>query len=521
MTNPPDGEPWDVDDDTIAAEAVTPPPGRKKRERKPKEQIINEGLGQPEGAEWAALPPKEKIKRAKAGMRMRPDLYPLSEKDFAEGWVYVGQQGQFVRREDGKLWDTDKFEKQFGYVRLNIINEGKRPQSFHKFLLDKRYLPTFDSFAFVPGQPENYNGDFNQWRPSPIKPKKGDTKIWDDHLAYLFADSAARERVLDWMAWVYQNPTLHPNHSLVVFGKIQGTGKTLLPRVLSKLLSALPITPVSQHTLESDHNTWPLRTKLAIVEIRAANTKLTNLLHDLITGDTVHVDMKGTHDFDLANVIAYWIETNKANALAGLDDSDRRHMIETTDGKTPLQPKSKDYYRKLYPAILDNPDMLAAIAFDLNTRDLKDYSGVDRAPSTTAKKAMMAEAADDVQKWMVAHADDVPLCRTLVSVEEIFESMPSDIQRKSGTRGRIPEVLTGDIFKGEKLGKVRLGGRDSRRPSLYALHKINPEISVRDTMKDAALAHIYFGERQTPAEKKAAKAKALAEAIAEFAADPY
>jgi hypothetical protein len=441
----------------------------------------------------------------------------LTWANVKDGFVYVGQQKQFVRLKDGEFWEVDAFEKQFGYVRFGLQDAtGNRPRSFTKFIFDLRPgegLETFDSFAFSPGQPPRYNGKFNQWRPSLIAPKQGDTKLWDEHLAYLFADAAARNRVLDWMAWVYQNPTLHPNHSLVVFGKIQGTGKTLLPRVLSKLLSALPITPVSQHTLESDHQTWPLRTKLAVVEIRSANAKLTNLLHELITGDTVHVDMKGLHDFDLPNVVAYWIETNKPNAMEGLDDSDRRHMIETTDGKVPLRPKTKAYYRMLYPAVLDNPEALAAIAYALKTRDLKDYSGLDRAPSTAAKMAMLAHAAGDVDKWMIEHRDDIPLSYTVVGVDEIFDAMPSDIKHVKGARRRIPEVLLSSVFNGEELGQVRLGGPDDIRPRLYVIHKTRPDVSVRETFTDAELARIHWSERRTGAQ-------ALAEAKADFADPP-
>ena len=135
-------------------------------------------------------------------------------KSILAGWVYVGQQKQFVRLSDGKMWEVDAFEKQFGYVRLDMQDEaGNRPKSFTKYLLEQRPgtgIKKFDSFAFMPGQPPNYRGDLNQWRPSEIKPKKGSTKIWDEHIAYLFKDAAARERVLNWMAWNYQKPDAQP-----------------------------------------------------------------------------------------------------------------------------------------------------------------------------------------------------------------------------------------------------------------------------------------------------------------------
>lgn len=475
-------------------------------------------------------PTGKDAERVKAGEREQAAERAAGKETWGSikaGWVYVGQQGQFVRRSDGKMWDADKFEKQFGYVRLDLKDgAGNRPKSFTKFIFDLRPgagLQTFDSFAFVPGQPENYKGDFNQWRKSDIEPKQGDTTLWDAHLAYLFADEAARNRVLNWMAWVYQNPTLHPNHSILVHGKIQGTGKTLLPRALAKTTGANPATPLSQHTLELDHNAWVLRTKLAIVDIRSSNKKLSDMLHDMITGELAHVDLKGAHDFDIPNVIAYWLETNKPDALAGLDNSDRRHLVETVDGESPLQPKPQAYYDALYPAILDDPVALAAIAYTLKIRDLKGYSGLHRAPSTEAKRAMMTAAADEVEKWMLEHRDEAPLCRSLVTINEVLGDMPTDVQHarvKGGARNRIAEVLT-DHFNGESLGKVRLGGRNDLQPRLWAINKSDRAKSVRKTFNDNQLAQMFLNERwvPTPAELLAMKL-GLAEAQREFAADP-
>ena len=130
----------------------------------------------------------------------------------------------------------------------------------------------------------------------------------------------------------------------------------------------------------------------------------------------------------------------------------------------------------------------------LKTRDLKGYSGLHRAPSTDAKTAMMREAADDVEKWMIEHRDDVPLCRSLTSVDEILTAMPEDVRNIRGARNRVAEVLT-EQFNGESLGKVRLGGR--LQPRLWAIHK-RSDVSVRDAMKDGQLAQVYRNERWTP-----------------------
>jgi len=489
-------------------------------------------------AEFASDPadplPKSEAKNVAAGERQQAAERAAGKETWESlkrGWVYVGQQKQFVRLSDGKMWDVDGFEKQFGYVKDTMRDGmGRVPLSLTKAIFScppGLGLRTFDSFVFMPGQPEDYRGDFNQWRKSEIEPKQGPTDLWDEHLAYLFSDQINRDVVLDWMAWVYQNPTLHPNHSLLVQGQIQGTGKSLLPHILAKLISATPATPLSQRTLELDHNAWVLRTRLAIVEIRAANKKLSDILHDLITSPMAHVDMKGAHDFDIPNVMAFWLEANPTNVMTGLDNSDRRHaMVSTDKPNMPLQPREPSYYVRLYGkdgrgGLLNDPVALAAIAYALKNRDLKGYSGQGRAPFTEAKRAMMRASADPVERWMVEHHDEAPLTYSLVGVTEIMDAMPDDLRTARGTRERVADVLAGPEFNGENIGKLRIGGRAVKPLRLWAINRTRSDVSVRDKLSTATLVKIYKLERVklTGAMVDEMEASAV-EAAEDFAADP-
>jgi hypothetical protein len=236
----------------------------------------------------------------------------------------------------------------------------------------------------------------------------------------------------------------------------------------------------------------------------------------------MHVDMKLAHDFDMPNVIACGLGSNKQDALS-MDNSDRRYLIVSTDsgrpaGK-PLQPKPNAYYDTLYAMLADSA-ALGAIAHQLKTRKLGGYSGLHRAPFTAAKAAMMAASAGDLEKWMLENVDSPPLCYSLVTVDEIVEALPRDIKSERGQRQHVADILL-DKLKGENLGKVRLGGRTAGQPRLWALHRrgLDP---IKDKYPDNVLAKRYRIERGqfTPAEKAtraAAQAKALAEAAADFA----
>lgn len=117
-------------------------------------------------------------------------------------YVYIGQQGQFVRRADGEMWNVDKFEKQFHSVRYFIHSADPRqktPTSITSEIFDlgPNGMATFDTFCFMPGKEERYKNAFNQWRKSPIEPKEDPEalKPWNEHLAYLFPRRARAQTI--------------------------------------------------------------------------------------------------------------------------------------------------------------------------------------------------------------------------------------------------------------------------------------------------------------------------------------
>lgn len=289
--------------------------------------------------------------------------------------------------------------------------------------------------------------------------------------------------MLDWCAWVLQHPELHPNHALAMIGLIQGTGKTFVPTVLWTLLSDMPVSRLKQAMLERAHQTWMLRTKLAIVELRSKNIKVTDWLHDAITSPDLNVDIKGANDFGIPNVVAFWIESNKPDVITGMDNSDRRFLILSVDrpGAPPLGRKSPTYYEGLYGkhsvgGLIRDEKFLAAVAYSLLHRPLGAYSGEQIAPGTEAKEEMQRADYSPLKEWMIDEYDDA-LRWHLQDVDDIRAIVPPHISRtynsyRTGIDRDIQAVLKGAPFYGEKLGRFRLGGKGGgRRIRLWYLHR--------------------------------------------------
>jgi hypothetical protein len=370
------------------------------------------------------------------------------------------------------------------------------------------------------------------WLPSDIKPKKGDTSPLDEHMTYLFPDEDARNRVLNWMAWVYQNQDKKPRHAILIHGEIQGTGKSALAHVLSRLLGRyLPsgvlsgTTLIKGATLEAAHNGWELQTKLVVVEeVRpgfGSSQAVVKGLHEQIGEPTILLDKKNLDQETIINLLAYMLFSNKLNALT-LDNTDRRYDIESVDpvpGSQLLKPKPAAYYLALYGKIGDptnpvgDPNFLSAVAYQLKNRDLKGYSGLTAAPLTNIKTVMADETRDDLERWFDDQKGEAPLRYSLVTLQEVIDAVPNDL-RRPGWRSRISNLMRSKL-KAVSIGEVRFGG--DVKHSLWGLRG-----RANRTESDKKLVKLYRTEHDqlSPNEKaKLAEGRArdIVEALADFA----
>jgi hypothetical protein len=369
--------------------------------------------------------------------------------ELREEWIYVTAQEVFIRRSDPKatMFSVKAFGNMFAYLKRDLEISQSIPN--HIFSRPPgQGLDMFTSFCYMPGKPENNNGDLNLWWPSLIVPKQGDAQWFHEHLDYLFGTDSIH--VLNWNAWIYQHQDQHPKHALLLHGENQGTGKSVVANVGKRLLGTTNCTMLDQSALDLAHDGWKVRTKLIVIEeVRPAfgsNNALAKKLHSLISEDTVHVDMKNRNDFDMPNVMAVLCGSNKSDAIT-MDDSDRRYLIVSTDrdGKI-LKPRGTEYYRTLYGkdgigGKLNDPEALAGVAWELQHRDLKGYSAQDPAPRTAAKARMIETAGSELQKWM--RDSDVVRGHKLVAVDRIVHQVPPDIDRRhrGNLRTDIADVL--------------------------------------------------------------------------------
>ena len=461
----------------------------------------------------APKPPKEpepEDPEPSTNLEMRA-LGNISEKDkptniaeLCQRWVWITGIERFVNRLTPKLnWKAKQFDSEFNYLteKASLAN-----QLFKK----KDILRRFRHLAFRPGGPEFSGSEYNVWRSSGIGPKPGDTTLWNEHLNYLFQNVNDKNAILNWMAWIVQNPTLKPNHALLIVGRHTGTGKSFIARVFEQIIGENNTQRPKNSSMGGDFNSWLINCRLCIIEemYQVNRRENFNALRDLITEPTVEVNMKGVPAFTIPNFACMLGISNHPDALP-LDEYDRRWMVNETYAR----PREPEYYDRLFAGIPkargvkpENPDMVPAILQELLDRDIaafplieKDgtitpYDGYVRPPETAAKTAMIELSRSDAESWLIENAGNIPLKRNVVQVSDITEAMPTPLLR-------TPRLTTAVIpnFLGDKLNGVRhpepVHLSDGRRVRVWVLHN-------RYSMIDAKnLGAVYESERKADNKK--------------------
>lgn len=454
-------------------------------------------------------------------------------------WVWVTGIKRFVNRLKPTMnWEGSQFDSAYNYLC------PKGTSSISRYLFKRKdILRRFDVIAFRPGRceyvgaaesllPLESAAEYNVWRPSPIIPAPGDTMLWEQHLEYLFPDPNDRNAVLNWMAWVVQNPTRKPNHALLVVGRETGTGKSWVARVMEQIIGENNTQRPKNSSMGGDFNSWLKDCRLCLLEevMQVGRRENINAMRDLITETSVEVNMKGVPAFKIPNYAAMFGVTNHTDALP-VDDKDRRWFIIETRAQTKAPNEEAAYYAPLLAAVPDepgmkarDPDMVPAIYQALLDRKIDDfplvtkdsagkeikiiYNGLSRAPWSAAKDTMIELSRTDAETWLHDNIGNAPLNRDITTVNDIAEYMPASIQRTNRlTTAVIPNFLR-DKRNGLKLrNQVRLS--DGRKVHLWVLgnvgavrydDRIIPAAKLRDEPA-SVLAKIYEAQRKTDNKK--------------------
>lgn len=399
--------------------------------------------------------------------------HETSEGNPLEDWVWIADAFQFVRRDGLLKYRPDQWKSLFGWLQ-------PKGDLLAAIWRDELKIRKCKQLAYVPEQDEFLDGGatYNIWRPSGVDAREGDTRWFEDHLAYLLPDAMERDHLLDFLAFNVQCPGEKVLYAPLLYSATEGVGKSAIGLLMSRIIGSRNVVRPSTEEVSRSYTVWQEGAQLGIIEELMAEGSfgVANKLKTVITEPQLRISEKFKTDYSIPNHLNLMCFTNHADALK-LENGERRWMIF----ECKAAPRGEDYYDDLFDNHIKTANGPAAVKHLLMTRDLALFNPKGRAPNTAAKDEMRRLGMEDVEAYLqdAFDANDDPFKFDLVTLENVMASIPSHmINRRKNSRAVVVKFLTKDI-RAAKLNRYTHG--DLKPVSLWAIrnqkkwHKAGPK----------------------------------------------
>lgn len=395
--------------------------------------------------------------------------------DLFEACVWINRVKLVCDLRTMRLMDRDQLNAEWWMV--GDPSDGKQ-NAWATFMRAGDRRRSVQSITYRPGaalfvHEEDEGGEcLNLWQAPSVTPPAGvrdaQVRLYLEHLAYLIPDARERKILLDWQAWVLQNPGLKPNWGVLIGSPHQGNGKSILMEPMRAGLGRKNVRTVTAEDMASGFSDWLVETKLFVVEEMHSferKSTMNRLKNYLATPpDRLRVNPKYGKQFEIPNLVAGVFFTNHFDALA-LERTDRRFFVVWTE----VAPRDEDYYRQLVEWLKAGGALL--VAGWLLERDVSAFNPLGRAPSTEAKEDMRKAARSMLDEWIEdGIADELaPFATDLVSAEEVWLAIPENAAGRNGkpTRQRLGRILR--LAGTRALTRLRLD--DGERATLLSVRR--------------------------------------------------
>lgn len=259
------------------------------------------------------------------------------------------------------------------------------------------------TILYSPGEPRiTESRAWNTWSGWGVEPKKGDVSLWRWLLDLVFQDAKPESRVWfeRWLAYPLQYPGTKLFTASVLWGRIHGTGKTLVGHSMMRIYGDNTL-EIHDQELQSAFNGWAENKQFIVGDEVTGSDKReqANKLKGYITSPSISINVKFLPQYSVRDRINYLFTSNQPDAFF-LEDTDRRFFIHEVTC-SPATPERYRLYDRWYKG-----DGASALFHYLLHLDLGDFNPTGSAFETGAKKAMLTDSKSDVGMFCVALKED-------------------------------------------------------------------------------------------------------------------
>jgi len=443
-----------------------------------------------------ALMPVKKEKRLDA-----EDVSPF----WLDGWVYVEMTCEFANTQLNYAIKREAFNAKFDREPECVLAEKSAAQ----MALQVYKIPTVVDKMFWPGVEMIFEHDgklmLNSYYVSGVAPAEeidldGEMAIsaFLKHVEFTLEDKREQEILLDWLAFIIQNPGQRVNWALLLQGA-QGTGKSyfvkLLQYILGEHVRNLDPTAISGRFTGWAHGAIVV----AVEEIRISGTNKYEVLDRMkpfISNDTVQIEEKGRDHRTVPNFTSYLLLTNHKDAIP-LTSGDRRYCVMFSRVQTEQQlfaelggeDGAERYFSQLFDMTRDNADALARWFLDRKINP--EFKPKGRAPETSARQMMMSIATSP-ERLAIEDAIEKHHCE-VINANILDVTWLNKLCELEGEELPKTRAMTAILLE---MGYEQIPGRRLKISSKNAYHYV--WIRAQSVVDDCALAVRCFHEGVAP-----------------------
>lgn len=299
---------------------------------------------------------------------------------WARDWVYDSTDDRFyhtVSKITVSVQGFNAINDRHSMTKKDIL-EGKPAQSSAgQLALNVYKVPVVNGRMYAPGRDAIFiynDATMANTYPEnqvPLKPKvirpidTANIKRVKHHLKHLLESAEERRMLIDWLAYVVQNPGKRVHYAPVLQG-VQGDGKSFFAFLLAAVMGRPNVRMGNAHILEGAFTGWAEgQCVMAIEEIRLVGHNrydVLNRVKPFITNPIIEIHPKGRDPYNVENTTNYLLFTNYRDAMP-ISENERRFLVlfsrwQTSEALREFKLANPDYYINLYGALDDSAQAL-------------------------------------------------------------------------------------------------------------------------------------------------------------------
>jgi len=294
---------------------------------------------------------------------------------------------------------------------------------------------------------------------------RGAVGIFLDHLKYLSTTESEYMALLNYIAYIVQNPGKKLPYAILIISRFHGIGKSMLEELFRNMFRSETgvdyVGALENEQLASNYTHFLADRIICFVHELSQGDRYgaMNRFKNLITESFVEINGKYAKPYTVRNTTNFFMFSNDPGAIK-IDKNDRRLFVVYND-KKPLTP---DYYRELFRIFSNHFIDIYNYLLSVN---LSKFNPHERPSMTTGKQQLIEQGESELALYLdgLRENGEAPFDGEYLTVEDMRETIefnaPSIIRGKISAKALKLYLIQNDYVASKRF--LRIDGKAINR----------------------------------------------------------